>query len=33
LLGLFGLMRREPNIHVDARRRGGSDGDGGPTGA
>jgi MYXO-CTERM domain-containing protein len=22
LLGLFGLMRREPNIHVDARRRG-----------
>lgn len=25
LIGLFGLMRREPNIHVDARRRGGSD--------
>ncbi len=22
LLGLFGLMRREPAIHVDARRRG-----------
>ena len=28
LLGLFGLMRREPNIHVDARRRGGSANDG-----
>ena len=25
LLGLFGLMRREPSIHVDARRRGGGD--------
>jgi MYXO-CTERM domain-containing protein len=23
LVGLFGLMRREPSIHVDARRRGG----------
>ena len=22
LIGLFGLMRREPSIHVDARRRG-----------
>lgn len=27
LIGLFGLMRREPSIHVDARRRGdGADG-------
>ena len=26
LLGLFGLMRREPSIHVDARRRGTADG-------
>ena len=25
LLGLFGLMRREPSIHVDARRRGSGD--------
>ena len=25
LLGLFGLMRREPSIHIDARRRGDAD--------
>lgn len=25
LIGLFGLMRREPSIHVDARRRGSGD--------
>ena len=25
LIGLFGLMRREPNIHVDARRRAGNE--------
>ena len=34
LLGLFGLMRREPSIHVDARRRGSGDDartDSGPT--
>ena len=31
LLGLFGLMRREPSIHVDARR--GSDVDGPSTAA
>jgi MYXO-CTERM domain-containing protein len=31
LLGLFGLMRGEPNIHVDARRRGGGVDDAGPS--
>jgi hypothetical protein len=29
LIGLFGLMRREPNIHIDARRRGAGGSDGG----
>ncbi len=29
LIGLFGLVRREPNIHVDARRRGAGGSNGG----